>query len=97
MKLYYNIKRAIRQHDETLHVDDNVQESDIRHAIRWVMRNNPEIFWFVYQYHFDMEKGIVFLKYQFSKERSNLIQKSIVDVVENDFQIEYVRECHRDR
>ena len=91
MNLYSNIEQAIRQHEDTIRVDDNAMESDVRHAIRWVMRDNPDIFWFVHQYHFDQERKTISFRYQFSKERSELIQKSIENVVENDFQIEYVR------
>lgn len=66
-------------------------ESDIRHAIRWVMRDNPDIFWFVHQYHFDKDNGIISLRYRCSPERSAIIQKSIDEVVEKDFQINFVR------
>ena len=91
MNLYNHVEQAIRLHEEIIHVDDNVQESDVRHAIRWVMRDNPDIFWFVHQYHYDKTKKTIFFRYQFSIERSELIQKSIDDVVKNDFQIGHVR------
>ena len=98
MSIYNNIEQKIRHHEEILHVDVGVQEDDIRHAIRWVMRNNPDIFWFVHQYHFDQDKHEVAFRYQFSEERSELIQKSINDVVENDFQItERMRDHDKDR
>ncbi len=91
MNLYDKIEQAIRQHLELLHVADDVRESDLRHAIRWVMRDNPEIFWFVHQYHFDKDDGIVSLRYRCSPERCAIIQESIDDIVVNDFQINYVR------
>lgn len=91
MVLYKDVQHSIYRHEEILHVDDNVQESDVRHAIRWVMRDNPDIFWFVHQYHYDKTKKTIFFRYQFSIERSELIQESIKDVIENDFQINYVR------
>ena len=90
MNLYESIEKSIREHEESLHVSSEVRESDVRYAIRWVMRDNPDIFWFVHQYHFDEKSGKITLRYQFSKERSNLIQKSIDDVVQNDFQIDHV-------
>ncbi len=85
------IEQAIRQHKEALRVRNGATETDVRHAVRWVMRDNPDIFWFVHQYHFDKDKGIVSFRYRCSLERSVLIQGSIDDVVENDFQISYVR------
>jgi len=91
MNLDNYIEQAIRQHEETLHVDDNVQETDVRHAIRWVMRYNPDIFWFVHQYFFDKDNGVVSFRYRCSPKRSSIIQESINDVVENDFQINHVR------
>ena len=65
-------------------------ESDVRHAIRWVMRDNPDIFWFVHQYHYDKDDGIVSLRYRCSSERCAIIKKSIDDVVVNDFKIAHV-------
>ncbi|MBR5068157.1 MAG: TIR domain-containing protein [Bacteroidales bacterium] len=88
--MYNIIEQAIRQHKENLYVNDIVQESDVRHAIRWVMRENPDIFWFVHQYHFDKDNGIVSLRYRCSPERCAIIQKSIDDVGDKDFQINYV-------
>ena len=55
------------------------------------MRENPDIFWFVHQYHFEKNDGIVSLRYRCSPERCAIIQESISDVVENDFQITFVR------
>lgn len=89
--LYSQVEQTIRQYEERLVVGNSVTESDVRHAIRWVMRDNPDIFWFVHQYHFDKENGILSLRYRCSPERSTIIQESINDVVEKDFQIKYVR------
>ena len=91
MELYFKIEQVIRQHKSILSVDNTITERDIRYAIRWVMRDNPDIFWFVHQYHFDKDNGIVSLRYRCSPKRSAIIQESIDDVVENDFQISYVR------
>lgn len=90
MELYNTIEQAIRQHDEYLSLRNDVTESDIRHAIRWVMRDNPDIFWFVHQYHFDKDHGVVSFRYRCSPERRAIIQESIHDVVNNDFQINHV-------
>lgn len=91
MKLYSIVNNTIRQHKEILHVEKCVTESDIRHAIRWVMRDNPDIFWFVHQYHFDKDNGILSFRYRCSPERCAIIQKSIDDVVVDDFRIAHVR------
>ena len=63
MELYDEIEKAIRQHDEILHVDSDVKDINVRHAIRWVMRDNPDIFWFVHQYHFDQERKTISFRY----------------------------------
>ena len=91
MNLYESIEESIREHEESLHVTNEVTESEVRHAIRWVMRDNPDIFWFVHQYHFDKDNGIVSLRYRSSPERCAVIQKSIDDVVMNDFKIAHIR------
>lgn len=91
MNLYESIEKSIREHEECLHVANEVTEVEVRNAIRWVMRENPDIFWFVHQYHFEKNDGIVSLRYRCSPERCAIIQESISDVVENDFQITFVR------
>ena len=62
--LYKQVEQAIRQHEEYLNVGNSITESDIRHAIRWVMRDNPDIFWFVHQYHFDKDNDVVYVSYK---------------------------------
>lgn len=89
--LYRQVEQTIRQHEGYLNVGNSVTETEVRHAIRWVMRDNPDIFWFVHQYHFDKDNGIVSFKYRCSPERHTIIQKSINEVVEKDFQFNYVR------
>lgn len=91
MNLFESIEKSIREHEESLHVDNEVTEVEVRHTIRWVMRDNPDIFWFVHQYYFDKNNEIVSLRYRCSPERCAVIQKSIDDVVDNDFQINFVR------
>lgn len=95
MNLYESIEKSIRGYEESLHVTNEVTESDVRYAIRWVMRDNPDIFWFVHQYHFDKDNGIVSLRYRCSPERCDIIKESIDDVVVNDFKIFHVRTLSR--
>ena len=89
--LYKKLEQTIRQHEEILYVDKDVTESDVRNAIRWIMRDNPDIFWFAHQYHYDEASSTIHFQYTFSPERVKTIQKSINDVIENDFFIEYVK------
>lgn len=91
MNLFESIEKSIREHEESLHVANEVTEVEVRHAIRWVMRDNPDIFWFVHQYHFDKDNGILSFRYWCSPERCAIIQKSIDDVVVDDFRIAHVR------
>ncbi len=89
--LYRQVEQTIRQHEGYLIVGNSVTETEVRHAIRWVMRDNPDIFWLVHQYHFDKDNGVVSFKYRCPPERHTIIQKSINEVVEKDFQFNYVR------
>ncbi len=47
------IENAIRQQVAKANVDENTTQADLRHAIRWIMRDNPDIFWFANKYYFD--------------------------------------------
>ena len=58
MVLYDTIEQAIRQHKNNVIVWQATPH-EVRNAIRWVMRNNPDIFWFAHQYHFDEETGVI--------------------------------------
>ena len=89
--LYKKLKQTIRQYEGVHHVDKDVTESDVRNAIRWIMRDNPDIFWFAHQYHYDEASFTIHFQYTFSSERVKTIQQSINDVIENDFCIEYVK------
>ena len=95
MKLYDKIWNSIRQIKKTLHIDSIRPESEVRHAIRWVMRDNPDIFWFAHQYHYDEASSTIHFQYTFSAERVKTIQQSINDVIENDFCIEYAKTLTR--
>lgn len=90
MILYDIIEKAIQKH-ENIVVAKQASPSDVRNAVRWVMRNNPSIFWFAHQYHFDEKAGVVQFQYTFSKERTESIRQSIEDVIQNDFCLEYVK------
>ena len=91
IQLYNQIKQALYQQEVVVHVNEDVREDDVRYAVRWVMRDNPDIFWFVHQYSFYQESKTVCFDYRVSKERREKIQRAIDDVVENDFQLAHVR------
>ena len=94
MDLYSQIEQAIRRHEKSLPIGKEVKEEDVRYAVRWVMRDHPDIFWFVHQYflHQDSQgQNHVLFRYRLSEGRAALIQKSIDEVVERDFQIAEVR------
>ena len=92
MKLYNDIEQAIRNHALQLSVPKDTTQDDVYQCIRSIMRESPDIFWFVHhQYHFDKDHGIVSFRYRCSLERCAIIQESINGVVENDFQITFVR------
>ncbi len=89
--LYHVIEYSIRVLNTALYLDESSAVDDIRNAIRWVMRDNPDIFWFAHQYHYDEASSTIHFQYTFSPERVKTIQQSINDVIENDFCIEYVK------
>lgn len=66
MVLYDTIEQAIRQHKNKVIVEQATPH-EVRNAIRWVMRNNPDFFWFTHQCHFDEKTGVIQLQYTFKK------------------------------
>lgn len=90
-ELYTQIETAIRSGQEQISVSDTINAENIQRAVRWVMRDNPDIFWFTHQYHYDKVHSFIHFQYAFSAERVDTIQQSIADVIENDFCIEYVK------
>lgn len=69
----------------------------VRNAIRTIMRDNPDVFWFAHQYHYDETSSTIYFQYTFSAERVKTIQQSINDVIDNDFCIEYVKTLTREQ
>lgn len=53
------IEKAIRSHESEVRLLTRTTEYDVYLSVRNVMRNNPDILWFVHQYHFDKDNGIV--------------------------------------
>lgn len=94
-KIYNLVESAIRSHSPILEFEGYATSVDVRNAIRLVMRNNPDIFWFDHQCYFDESSFTVHLHYTFSIEKASKIQRSINDVIENDFCLEYVKNLSR--
>ncbi len=89
--LYHDIYSAVYSHNSDLKLNQSSTPCEIRNAIRWVMRDNPDIFWFAHQYHHYEASSTIHFQYTFSAERVKTIQQSINDVIDNDFCIEYVK------
>lgn len=90
-EIYLDIKHSICDHKEYFKLEQPSTPNEFRHAIRWIMRDNPDIFWFAHQYHYDEASTTIHFQYTFSSERVKTIQQSINDVIENDFCIKYVK------
>ncbi len=85
------IEEAIRSHNSELQLFPRITENDVYHAIRQVLRENPDIFWFSHQWHYSQENATVRFRYTIDKEHSKKIKAQIDDVVHNDFKLDYVR------
>ena len=93
--LYHDIYSAVYSHNSDLKLNQSSTPCEIRHAICWIMRDNPDIFWFAHQYHYDEASSTIHFQYSFSEERVKTIQQSINDVIDNDFCIGYVKTLTR--
>lgn len=93
--LQSQIEKAIRNHIADLKLDQYSKANEIHNVIRWIMRDNPDIFWFAHQYHFDETSSTIHFQYTFSAGRVKTIQQGIIDVIDNDFCLEYVKTLTR--
>lgn len=85
------IEQALRAHQPYVEVGSSTTENDVYVAIREVMRNNPDIFWFSHQWSYSPSEAVVHFRYTIDKERSKKIKRQIDDVVENDFKLNSAR------
>lgn len=85
------IKEAIHKHDTQLQLSSCILENEIYHAIKLVMRENPDIFWFSHQWSYSEADNILHLHYTLDIERCEKIKVQIADVVGLDFKISYAR------
>lgn len=85
------VKTAIRAHYAEVQLFPRITENDVYMAIRQVMRDNPDIFWFSHRWNYSQSEAIVRFRYAIDKERSEKIKKQIKGVVENDFKLNSAR------
>ena len=85
------IEESIRSHNSELQLFPRITENDVYYAIRQVMRDNPDIFWFSHQWRYSHEDATVRLHYTIDEKRIEKIKRQIEDVVQNDFKWDY--EC----
>jgi len=85
------IEEALRSHQSDVQLSSAVSKDDVYHAVKTVMRDNPDIFWFSHQWEYDENKNTIHFFYNISLERSNKAEKQIEDVVKNDFNIDFVK------
>lgn len=85
------IEAAIRAHDTEVQLFPRITENEVYMAIRQVMRDNPDIFWFSHQWNYSQSDAIVRFRYTIDKEQGEKIKNQIEDVVKNDFKLGYIR------
>ena len=84
------IEEAIRKHKHLVQLYP-ASENDVYRAIRIVMRENPDIFWFSHEWSYSETDNILLLDYTFDYSHTEKIKAQINDVIEKDFKITYVR------
>ena len=82
---------AICNQDSNVELNQSQTLSEIRDAVRKVMRDNPNIFWFAHQYQFDDASSTMHFQYTFSPERVQTIKQSTNDMIKNDFCVKYLK------
>lgn len=85
------IENAIREHQTEVIIYKELSQNDVYYAIRQVMRENPDIFWFSHQWHFSELEARVKLRYTIDKKRCEKITKQIEDVIMHDFRLLYTQ------
>lgn len=88
--LYSIIEQAIRSFATSVEVPNTSTENDIYHAIRQIMRENPDIFWFSHQWRYSQAEAVVRFRYTIDKEYSEKIKRQIENVVQKDFKLDFV-------
>lgn len=89
-ELKITVEEIIRKHETELQLASSVPWYDVYQTIKFVMRENPDLFWFSHQWKYDTD-GVVRFHYTMDDERCEKIKAQIDDVVEHDFKIAHVR------
>lgn len=92
--LYEQVFNAISCHCAKLILAKGTTDNDVYLAVRDVMRDNPDIFWFSHQWKYTEEDNTVRFFYTIPKEKSEKLKIQIKDVVEKDFHLDSVRTLH---
>lgn len=89
--LYDRTENALRQQSAFLSLNADETEDDAYMAIRSVMRDHPDIFWFSHQWKYYPEQHGMRLNYTLTPERVAEAKVQIDDVVTNDFCVALVQ------
>lgn len=93
--IYNDIEFSIRNYNLTLRLNTSITIDELHNIIYKVMLDNPDIFWFSHQYHYEETYSTIHFQYTFSSEKVKAIQHSIKDVIDNDFCLGYVKTLTR--
>lgn len=92
MNSLFNItEQALRSFETCVEVPKTSSEDDVHKAIRQVMRDNPDIFWFSHQWSYSQTDAVVRFRYTIGETNSEKIKTQIDDVVQNDFKLSFAR------
>lgn len=89
--IYKIIHQAILDHVEQIELPLGTSGTDVYMAIRQVMRDNPDIFWFSHIWNYSEENRILKLHYTVNEERIEEAKKQIENVILNEFHISDVQ------
>ena len=67
-ELKITVEEIIRKHETELQLASSVPWYDVYQAIKFVMRENPDLFWFSHQWKYDTD-GVVRFHYTMDDER----------------------------
>lgn len=85
------IEKAIMEFSPKVSLDSKATFDDVKSILRGFMRKHPEIFWFSHQYLYDENACILKFRYNLTRKKAEFFKIEIEKVVEDDFQIEYVK------
>ena len=87
MTIYQQLHHAILGHQESLILPFATSDNDVYMAIRQIMRDNPDIFWFSHIWNYNEDARTLRLHYTINKERTKKVKRQIENVILNEFHI----------